>query len=329
MNDKEFGELIRRCLSGEVNQEETALLEKWLDWRSEKDPHSELSDSEKEKMRMRFFKNISSKMMKSFGSVPKSKSSLKATGFYRIAAAVVVLCVLSYAILKKFANSSGAEKIAIVHSVLSADVDKKVVLSDGSIVWLKGSSSILYPEKFNGDERNVTLTGEALFEVSKDADHPFIIQCGGLTAKVLGTSFNIKATETNIEVLVLTGKVALSSKGNTTSLIVHPNEKAVFSKAQNHMTKVMANENEKTAKTARTQYSMRFDATTMNEIIGRIEGKFDVSVLLGDERLSNCTITADFTDQSLDRTLSMIAQALGIEYEINNHQVTLRGAGCN
>ena len=328
MNDKEFGDLIKRCLSGEVNKKEAALLEKWLDWRSERDPHSKLSVSEKEKMRIKFFKYISSKMIKSVGSLPKSKSSLKTTGFYRIAAAIIVLCVLSYTILKKFANS-GAEKIAIVHSVLLTDVDKKVVLSDGSIVWLKGSSSILYPEKFNGDERNVTLTGEALFEVSKDADHPFIIQCGRLNAKVLGTSFNIKSTETNIEVLVLTGKVALSSKGSTRSLIVHPNEKAVYSEAQNHMTKVRANENEKTAKTARTQYSMRFDATAMNEIIGRIEGKFDVSVLLGDERLGNCTITADFTDQSLDRTLSMIAQTLGIEYEINNHQVTLRGAGCD
>ena len=206
---------------------------------------------------------------------------------------------------------------------------KKIILSDSSIVWLKGSSSIQYPEKFEGKYRNVKLTGEALFEVSRDQEHPFVIECGGLTAKVLGTSFNIKSNETHIEVLVLTGKVALSSKGNSKSLIVHPNEKAVYHAAQDQIAKVVAKENEKSAKTSGTQYSMRFNATPMKEIIRRIEGKFEVRVSLNDERLNNCTITADFTDQSLERTLSMIAQTLEIEYEINNGHVTLKGAGCD
>lgn len=327
MDEKEFGELIKRCLSGQATKQESALVERWLDHRREKDPFSKLSVSEREKIRIKIFKGFSSKMMERGGSLTKAKSGVKAIAFYRAAAAIILLSVLSYAILE-FTIPSSPEEITMIQSVSTTDGSRKVILSDSSIVWLKGNSSILYPEKFDGKERNVRLTGEALFEVSKDANHPFIIQCGGLMAKVLGTSFNIKSSETHIEVLVLTGKVALSSKGNSMGLIVLPNEKAVYNEAQNQMAKVMAKEKETTAKTIGTEYSMHFNATLMKEIIRRIEGKFDVRVSLSDERLSNCTITADFTDQSLDRTLNMIAQTLAIEYEINNSQVTLKGAGC-
>jgi ferric-dicitrate binding protein FerR (iron transport regulator) len=259
----------------------------------------------------------------------KEKSRVGMIAFYRVAAALILLAVLSYALLQIPAKSRAEEKIMVIHSVSSKDGNKKIIFSDSSIVWLKGNTSIVYPEKFDGTERSVRLIGEALFEVSRDPDHPFVIQCGGLVAKVLGTSFNIKSSETEIEVIVLTGKVALTSKGGSGSLIVHSNEKAVYNEAQNQMIKFSAKENEKTAKTTGTEYSMRFNATAMNEIIRRIEGKFEVRVSLSDERLNNCTITADFTDQSLDRTLSMIAQTLEIKYEMRNSHVMLVGVGCD
>jgi transmembrane sensor len=328
MHEKEFEKLIKRCLAGQATKQEAALVEKWLDHRSNEDPFSKLPVSEREKIRINIYKGFLSKTTESGRSLTKEKPGRAAVTFYRAAAAIMLISVFSYTLLK-LASSSVEERITVIHSVSSFDGTKKVILGDSSIVWLKGNSSIIYPEQFEGKERNVKLTGEALFEVSKDPDNPFIIQCGNLTAKVLGTSFNIRSSETDIEVLVLTGKVALSSKGNSMGLIVRPNEKAVYNHTQNHMAKVMAMEKEKTAKITGTQYSMRFHATRMDEIIRRIEGKFDVRVSLSDPRLNNCTITADFTDQSLDRTLSMIAQTLEIEYEIKDNQVALKGGGCD
>lgn len=202
------------------------------------------------------------------------------------------------------------------------------MLSDSTIIWLKGNSSILYPEEFTGEERRVELTGEALFEVAKDPQHPFIIQCGNLTAKVLGTSFNIKSTKTETEVLVLTGKVTVSSSSNMNGLIVLPREKVVYHEAEDKMDKVTAEQKEITEKIVQTDYNMRFLATGMKEIIRRIERKFDVTISISDPRLNNCTITADFTDQSLDRTLSMICQTLKIKYERENAHITLKGVGC-
>jgi transmembrane sensor len=328
MDEKEFKRLIERCLSGQASRQELGLVKKWLDHRIEKDRFEELSANEKEETRIRILAALSSKMADLSIHAVKEKSNAGARIIYRVAAAVLMLAALTYTLLE-FTARRGGEDITITGSVSSGSAGKKTILSDSSIVWLRGNSSILYPEKFDDKDRKVKLKGEALFEVSKSPDRPFIIECGGLTAKVLGTSFNIRSSETDVEVLVLTGKVALYSKGRSDSLIVLPNEKAVYHSAQNRMIKVGVKETEKIDKMAGTQYSMRFNATKMREIIRRIEEKFDIRVSLTEARISNCTITADFTDQSLDRTLNMISQSLNIEYKINDNEITLSGVGCD
>lgn len=69
----------------------------------------------------------------------------------------------------------------------------KLVLSDGTIVWLNSESSISFPEVFSWDERKVEISGEVYFEVAHDKKKPFYVQANGVTVKVLGTSFNISA----------------------------------------------------------------------------------------------------------------------------------------
>ena len=79
-----------------------------------------------------------------------------------------------------------------------------------------------------------------------------------------------------------------------------------------------------------TEYDMHFKDTGMKDVITRIEKKFNVAVSMKNERLKNCMITADFTDQSLEQTLSMISQVLDLQYEVTeNGQVVLSGGGCD
>jgi transmembrane sensor len=69
----------------------------------------------------------------------------------------------------------------------------RVQLEDGTKVWLNAASSLEYPVAFNGGDRTVRLTGEAYFEVAKNATKPFFVQVNGMTVQVLGTNFNINA----------------------------------------------------------------------------------------------------------------------------------------
>jgi ferric-dicitrate binding protein FerR (iron transport regulator) len=100
------------------------------------------------------------------------------------------------------------------------------VLSDGTRVWLNSNSSISYPVSFNGEERKVTITGEAYFEVATaykpgtKEKQPFIVDVKGMKVEVLGTHFNINAydDEPVIKTTLLEGKVKITS-GKTTSLL--------------------------------------------------------------------------------------------------------------
>lgn len=260
-------------------------------------------------------------------SIPPRITSIERV-WYRAAAAVLLLATLSYTIWQFSGRELSLFPGEKVTTVSTSDQINKVILSDGSIVWLKGSSTLTYLEEFKGNERSVTLQGEALFEVEKDAAHPFIIQCGELTTTVLGTSFNIKSSEKNIEVVVFTGRVSLTSFHDKQGIVVLPNEKAVYNGLHKQLAKVEPLKEEKIAAVSGTEYSMDFEDTRMSEIVRRIEGKFNVKVTMSDPGLGNCVITADFTDQSLDRTFNLISQAIGFEYKINGNKISLRGIGC-
>jgi hypothetical protein len=66
----------------------------------------------------------------------------------------------------------------------------------------------------------------------------------------------------------------------------------------------------------------------MDEVVNRLESKFNVSVKLSDKRIRNCKITMDFTDQSLEKSLQLISEVLDVTYSIQDKTVTLTGKGC-
>lgn len=246
--------------------------------------------------------------------------------WYKVASAAILLIAASVA-LWKYNNIERVQDISVYSMGTSGR--QKVLLPDGSIVWLKGNSSLTYPSAFSGNTRQVSLAGEALFEVAKDASHPFMIDCGDITTTVLGTSFNIRSGQDDTEIVVLTGKVSVQSKTEATTMVVFPNEKIVYSHVRQRITKLPAAVNESATVIEGTEYSMSFEDTPMAEVVKRIEGKFGVTVSMADPKLGHCMITANLTDQSLDLTLEMISKSLQTTYEIDRDHVLLRGRGCD
>jgi transmembrane sensor len=106
----------------------------------------------------------------------------------------------------------------------------KLTLPDGTDVWLNSASSITYPTAFVGNERNVSITGEAYFEVAKDKTKPFHVKAGSQTIEVLGTHFNVMAyaDEDVIKTTLLEGSVKV--QGDKESGILKPGEQSVINK---------------------------------------------------------------------------------------------------
>ncbi len=115
------------------------------------------------------------------------------------------------------------------YNTLSNPRGSKVIdmqLSDGSHVWLNAGSSVTYPVIFNGNERNITISGEAYFEIAHNKSQPFTVSKGSMKVEVLGTHFNVNAydDETGIKVTLLEGSVKVNSGQNTATL--KPGEQA-------------------------------------------------------------------------------------------------------
>lgn len=107
----------------------------------------------------------------------------------------------------------------------------RIILADGTQVWLNAASSITYPTAFTGGNRSVTVTGEAYFEVAKDAGHPFIVSVGSARITVLGTDFNVMAypDEKLVKATLLEGSIKVSRADK--QVIIAPGQQASFAAA--------------------------------------------------------------------------------------------------
>jgi transmembrane sensor len=142
--------------------------------------------------------------------------------FMRIAA--ISLVILSLGIIAAYLVNPDlfSRKITIASGNDQKNI--QVSLPDGSTIFLNRNSEFSYRSNFGSRGRNVTLTGEAFFEIAHDASKPFIIDAGKARVRVVGTSFNVIASnsESAVEVFVKTGKVMLSNKSGSKSLALDP-----------------------------------------------------------------------------------------------------------
>lgn len=103
----------------------------------------------------------------------------------------------------------------------------KVVLCDGTQVWINANSRLAYPTAFTGKERLVMLEGEAYFQVTKDVTHPFVVTTNSVRTRVLGTEFNVCGySPEDTRITLINGNVEVNNTAGGASLRLHPGEEA-------------------------------------------------------------------------------------------------------
>jgi transmembrane sensor len=308
MNNQNFDSLIDRYLKGQLNEQEKEDVEKWLDSLEDKEAFASLPQEELADAKAAMFSRLTTRIDRKVFSIGKG---------LKIAASVIVIIIAGF-LSKNLISPHRSVAIASTGGNI-----KKQILSDGSIVWLKGNSKLVFPATFGDGDRTVQLEGEALFEVAKDAEHPFLIHCGPLITRVLGTSFNIRNNGKETTVSVLTGKISLST-GKTEEILLYANENAVYSAPQATIRKEQKANAAVHELIKGTEYDMAFNDAEMRDVIQRIEQKFDVDIQLKDSAIANNLITADMTDQSLQKTMEMISQVLNLDIQIKGQTILLQ-----
>lgn len=312
--------LTQKFLQGSITESEMELLEQWYTQQPQNKPEWNLADESREELKQRLYNNI----RRDITPVKKLYPA-----WAKVAAAVLVIGTAALALVK-LRQPDTIQQYTVNNTPGHI---RKVILPDHSLVWLKGNSSLNYPLHFSDSTRNVTLHGEALFEVSKDHRHPFIIRTGNYITRVLGTSFNIKSNNAGaFKLTVLTGKVQVTSAGNQAMqkpVFVTPGKQFEAENVAAAPHVAVSTFNDKDAVVSGTQYPMNFDETGFDEIKRRIEQKFDVTINTAMASYQQCHISANVTDQSLDNTLKVICAAIGADYTVKNNTITITGGGCN
>lgn len=320
--------LAQKLLLGTITEDEKIILEDWYNQNPAQTPEWQLHDESKELLEARIYQGIKQ-------NITPVKRLFPAWAKVAAAASVLIFSAIGYKI------SSSSSKIPSIEQYSIAGVQgriRKILLPDKSIVWLKGNSRLEYPSRFSDSTRNVALHGEALFEVAKDHQHPFIIIAGNYLTKVVGTSFNIKEDQQSqsFKLTVLTGKVAVSPRkvenkaiALSGTVMVTPGKEFDALSATTPSLVTQARPTAKAAVTQGTEYMMDFENTGFAEVKSRIEHKFDVLINSTDAAYQSCEVSANVTDQSLDNTLKVICAAIGARYTIVNNKVNITEGGCN
>ena len=179
-------------------------------------------------------------------------------------------------------------------------------LPDGTQAWLNSGSTLTYPRFFLGHSREVVLSGEAFFKVRHDAEHPFIIHAGGLSTRVLGTSFNVKAYGqfSQTVVTVVSGRVQVSLNDHVLSTLTANQEICVD---QHSGTFDLKKQADSTSRLSWRTGSLVFDNMPLNEVLITLSNHYNVSFNTGEINLNGQYLTAEFKpDASLWQVLDVI-----------------------
>lgn len=324
--------LLAKYLAGEANEKEKAAVEKWLGQSAENRAEFEKLRSEwkiMESMKQFDVDNAWKKLhgrildneepvLSDTGKVIELHQRMSWGAPLRIAASLLLLIALGASIAIAVGRY---QKVTITAS--ANERLKSVTLPDGSTVTMNSNTTLSYMKHFHGNTRNVTLTGEAFFEVIPDKSRPFIIQTDEAAIRVVGTSFNVdtKGSSSTLEVFVSTGIVEVyKPESRNNSVFLHPGELGTVSKNIINSKKA-SNENAIAWKTGR----MDFRDIPLSEAVEILNNMYDVNIILKAQGLASIRTVGEYRypEEPLDTILRVFCQQNLLRIEKSDNKIYL------
>lgn len=351
-----------------VNKSDKPSAEKWQKWLERHPEHANVV--EKASLLVRIF-NVTGKHKLSFSKDEEYQKLQKNIGRHEliagpsnrnkfkpwlsIAASVAVLLTLLTVYLI-YNNVTETSKPVLFNEISSPKGSKsKIVLEDGTSVWLNAESTLKYPTKFNDDSRKVCLTGEAYFDVKKDTKRPFIVRTGDIKINVLGTSFNVKnyPEDEVIETILETGVLNIRQKtknGNDPykQITLKPNQKLILHKSNLDANLVVSSkpfaENnglnpskpaipkkrpklykniETEPYTAWKDHRLIFNEENLESLAKRLERWYDVNIIIKDEPAKYKTLTGVFEKETVEQAISAICLTTELNFSIDKDTIKI------
>lgn len=289
---KQFEYLMSTHLSGGISEDEEQVLLEILN----SDAKYKVLYAEMAKTRAISFipvlenekKSQYKNLTRTLNNVILNTSSNLIRNILKVAAIAIFVLSTSISFYYLLSDNFFREKLASSETVVPLGSQAKIILPDGTIAWLNSGSTLKYSNFYGKKNREVLLSGEGYFEVTKDKSKPFFVHTNNIQVKVLGTVFNVRSymNDRTVEVNLLEGKVDVSMLDNNSSkkLILIPNEKMIYNKN----TKTMYSCKADAAKSAQwTIGKLCFVNSSLKDISKDLERKYNVKIILESDRVKN------------------------------------------
>lgn len=263
---------------------------------------------------------------KAVGKFKKESKPVNRIDFYRHAlrfstvAIVLLLCGISSLFFLWQSERTVSEMVGEYKEYVVEVPDgakSKITFPDGSTVWLNAGSTVKYDSNFAKKSRNVELSGEGYFEVSKNKELPFVVTTGKLTVNVLGTKFNLKSYEEDSEVKV-TLKEGVVKVGDfptdTASVVLKPNQRFTFKKTDQtiQVDSVDASHIENWRHGA-----MTFEKVSLKDITKELKRQYDIAVRIENKSLEKIVYYSDFQENvTVEKVLEILSSGNKFKYEV-------------
>lgn len=251
------------------------------------------------------------------------RKQYRLSAYWRYAAAVVLLCLISYI---SYWRGEVSIKKEFTDSVVEAPLGSMTRLSlpDGSQVWLNAGSYMVYSQGFGVENRNIELTGEGYFEVKPNEKMPFRVKSPNLQVKVIGTKFNFRDYPDDAEAIVSLseGKVALSNLlREEKEAFLLPNERVVLNKASGEM---HVESSKASIAIEWTNGYLFFDEELLPDIAKELERSYNVEIHIAGDSLNSFRFYGNFIrrKQSIEEVLEALSATQKIHYTIEGRNIT-------
>jgi len=242
------------------------------------------------------------------------------THYARIAAMIVIVAGL--ALTGRYVISSKMLSPETVFTTTGSEKNMIAELPDGSRAFLNRNSELTYQGRFGKNVRSVKLSGEAFFEITPDADRPFIIDAGVARVTVIGTSFNVMTNNGNceVEVMVSTGKVLVTSTDGSNEITLEPGNIGV----------VGNNNSSKTVNTDSNYLSwntnvLSYNGESLEKAFSDLKRVHDIDIVAMQDEILQKRITTVFDNQDPDTIITMICKTFNLTSEKSGDSYYISG----
>jgi len=342
MDHKAFRQLLKRYLDNSCTDDERKIIDQWYELLDNE--NVDLTEREMDEVESRLWNKLQSASREKAAVIPIKKRSVFP---WKYAAAA---CLLALALTGGIVWFRGNAKAPAPGNLMAAKVTAgfleqantghspaTVQLEDGSTVTIYPGSKLAFPKHFAPGKREVYLDGEAFFKVSKNPGRPFFVYNNNIVTQVLGTSFDIRGNNGQVEVAVKTGRVAVYENKEQLSLdkvqqksngvIITPNQKVTYYQEERHFVTSIVDQPVPVPKESKKEEtSFAYNETPLYKVLADLEEMYELEIVLENDKLRNCLFTGDLTGQNLFNKLEGICLVFNATYEIKGTKILLKAA---